>query len=143
MTISKLIEGREVADIVTCDVNDSVRDAVALLASQRIGAIPVMKAGSLAGIFSERDVIYCLADQGADCLDKKIGAVMTAPAITVERHAHIEDALAMMTRRRIRHLPVVDNGAMCGFISIGDLVKSQVDEVKLEAEALRNYIQTA
>lgn len=143
MTISKLIEGRHVADVITCDVNDSVRDTVALLASKRIGAIPVMKSGSLAGIFSERDVIYRLADQGADCLDKHVGEIMTAPAITVDVHAKIDDALAMMTRRRIRHLPVVDNGAMCGFISIGDLVKSRMDEVELEAEALRNYIQTA
>ncbi|MGB7373558.1 CBS domain-containing protein [Pontixanthobacter sp.] len=143
MTISKLIEGRRVTDVVSCDVSASVRDTVAILASKRIGALPVMKAGSLAGIFSERDVIYRLADLGADCLDKKVGEIMTAPAITVGPQTKIDDALAMMTRRRIRHLPVVDNGAMCGFISIGDLVKSRMDEVELEAAALRNYIQTA
>lgn len=143
MTISNLIEGRSVADIVTCDINDSVRDTVTLLATKRIGAIPVMKARTLAGIFSERDVIYRLADHGAACLDKRVGDIMTAPAITVDVQAKVDDALAMMTRRRIRHLPVLDNGVMCGFISIGDLVKSRMDAVELEAEAMRNYIQTA
>lgn len=143
MDISKLIEDRSAADVITCDVNDLVRDTIAVLAGKRIGALPVMKAGSLAGIFSERDVIYRMAEEGSVCLDKRVGEVMTAPAITVDAGAKVDDALAMMTRRRIRHLPVVNQGHMCGFISIGDLVKSRMDEVELEAEAMRNYIQTA
>ena len=84
-----------------------------------------------------------MADEGAACLEKSVGEVMTAPAITVDIDAKVDDALGMMTRRRIRHLPVVDNGAMCGFISIGDLVKLRMDEVERDAEAMRNYIQTA
>ena len=68
---------------------------------------------------------------------------MTAPAITVERGRTVLDALALMTKRRIRHLPVTDDGRMCGFISIGDLVKARLDEIEHEAEALREYIQTA
>ena len=66
-----------------------------------------------------------------------------APAITVERGRTVLDALALMTKRRIRHLPVTDDGRMCGFISIGDLVKARLDEIEHEAEALREYIQTA
>lgn len=143
MEIAQLIAGRASSETITCDVDMSVRDAVSLLASKRIGALPVMRAGEVAGIFSERDVLYRLADQGAGCLDKTVGEVMTAPAITVAPSTPVIKALALMTRRRIRHLPVVDGSAMCGFISIGDLVKSRIDEIEHEAEAMREYIQTA
>ncbi|MGB7409455.1 MAG: CBS domain-containing protein [Pontixanthobacter sp.] len=143
MDIAKLIADRSPGDIIACDANDPVRAVIAILAEKRIGALPVLRDGKLAGIFSERDVIYRMAEDGAACLDTQVGDVMTAPAITVEVRAKVDEALGLMTRRRIRHLPVLDNGAMCGFISIGDLVKSRIDEVKLEAEAMRNYIQTA
>ncbi|MXO91433.1 CBS domain-containing protein [Pontixanthobacter aquaemixtae] len=143
MEISQLIAGRASSDIFTCDVNDAVGDVVATLAGKRIGALPVMEGSQLAGIFSERDVIYRMADEGSACLEKKVGEVMTAPAITVETTAKVDEALGLMTRRRIRHLPVVENGVMCGFISIGDLVKARMDQVVLEAEAMRSYIQTA
>ncbi|MFZ1743280.1 MAG: CBS domain-containing protein [Pontixanthobacter sp.] len=143
MDIAQLIADRSDAEIITCDVNDTVRQVVGDLAQRRIGALPVMQAGQLAGIFSERDVIYRMAEVGAECLDRPVGEVMTSPAITVEKSAKVDEALGMMTRRRIRHLPVVENGAMVGFISIGDLVKSRMDQVQFEAEAMRNYIQTA
>ncbi len=68
---------------------------------------------------------------------------MTAPPISVKPTNTVLDALALMTKRRIRHLPVIDGDAMCGFISIGDLVKARLDEIEHEAEALRTYIQTA
>lgn len=143
MEIAQLIAGRASSETITCDADMSVRDAVTLLASKRIGALPVMRAGEVAGIFSERDVLYRLADQGAGCLDKTVGEVMTAPAITVAPSTPVIKALALMTKRRIRHLPVVDGSTMCGFISIGDLVKSRIDEIEHEAEAMREYIQTA
>ncbi|MDC0887269.1 CBS domain-containing protein [Altererythrobacter sp.] len=143
MDIAQLIAGRSPADIITVDANHTVREAVAVLAEKRIGALPVMKNGSIAGIFSERDVLYRLNDEGAACLDQLVGTVMTSPAITVEKSAKADEALGLMTRRRIRHLPVTDNGAFAGFVSIGDLVKSRIDEVEYEAAAMRDYIQTA
>ena len=76
-------------------------------------------------------------------LDKVVGQVMTAPPITVDLDTHILDALGLMTRRRIRHLPVLQGGRMVGFISIGDLVKYRIDHIQSEAEALRTYIQSA
>ena len=142
MEISQLIIGRSPADVISCDVNAPVREAVRLLASKRIGAVPVMENGALAGIFSERDVLYRMADEGEACLNRRVGDVMTAPAITVEKSSKVDEALGLMTRRRIRHLPVTENGAMCGFISIGDLVKSRIDEVEHEAQAMRDYILT-
>ena len=144
MDIAQIIASRPSSEIISCDVTTPMRDAVALLASKRIGALPVMQGGTVVGIFSERDVIYRLAAEGEVCLSSQLGAVMTAPAITVEPSTRVEDALGLMTRRRIRHLPVVDaSGAMSGFISIGDLVKSRMDKVENEAEAMRSYIQTA
>lgn len=143
MDIGKLIAGRARSEVISCPVGTSVREAIALLAERRIGAIPVMDGGRVAGIFSERDVIYRLAEEGDACLSRPLGEVMTAPAITVEPGTAVLDALGLMTRRRIRHLPVVENGEMCGFISIGDLVKARLDQIEHEAEAMRTYIQTA
>jgi CBS domain-containing protein len=143
MNIAQLIAGRAGAEIVTCDCDMTMREALALLARKRIGALPVTRDGLVVGIFSERDVIYCLEREGEASLDKPVGEVMTAPAIAVDPGTRIDDALALMTRRRIRHLPVMQGQRMCGFISIGDLVKSRIDSVEAEAEALRVYIQTA
>ncbi len=143
MDIARLLANRASSDVITCDVDMTMRDALAILATRRIGALPVMRHGEVAGIFSERDVIFCLEREGEGSLAKKVGEVMTAPAITVEPNAKVEEALELMTRRRVRHLPVVQNGAMCGFVSIGDLVKTQVDSLAQEAEAMRAYIQTA
>ncbi len=142
MEIAQLIAHRSAGEIVTCDAESSVAEACALLAEKRIGAVPVLENGSLAGIFSERDVLYNVAREGSECLTARVGDIMTAPAITVEKATKVDEALGLMTKRRIRHLPVTDNGAMCGFISIGDLVKSRIDEVEHEAQAMREYITT-
>lgn len=142
MKIAQLIASRAASDVIACDTRTRVADAIALLAEKRIGAIPVIEAGRVAGIFSERDVIYRLAQEGSACLDREVGDVMTAPAITIEPGMQVLEALALMTRRRVRHLPVVEHDTMCGFISIGDLVKSRIDEIAQEAEAMRTYIMT-
>ena len=130
-------------DVVTIDPESSLAQAVELLAEKRIGALPVIDDDRVVGIFSERDVIYCMAREDGACLDRPVGEVMTAPPITVNRAEQVDRALALMTKRRIRHLPVVENDRMVGFVSIGDLVKSRFDEVEREAEDLRSYIQTA
>lgn len=142
MTIARLIEGRN-ATIITCDASMEVRAAIALLSEKRIGALPVLQAGRVAGIFSERDVIYRLAADGPAMLQGRVGDVMTAPAVTVDPDTAILSALALMTRRRIRHLPVVRDDALIGFVSIGDLVKFRIDHIESEAEAMRSYIQSA
>lgn len=143
MTIGRLIAHRDPASVITCAADAILRDAVACLATQRIGALPVMADGRVVGILSERDVIYCLQAEGAAGLERPVREVMTAPPITVERATRVTDALGLMTRRRIRHLPVVEDGAMLGFVSIGDLVKDRIDEAERDAAALRHYITTA
>lgn len=142
MTIGRLIESRA-GTTITCEADASVREGVALLAEKRIGAMPVMEKGKIVGVFSERDVIYQLQAQGPAMLDRKLRDVMTSPAVTVEPDTTVLSALSLMTRRRIRHLPVVQDGAMVGLVSIGDLVKSRIEHIESEAEALRTYIQTA
>lgn len=142
MTIARMIAGRD-GDIVSCETTSTVGEAVALLAAKRIGAVPVLEKGEVVGIFSERDIVYQLAAQGPAMLDGSVGAVMTAPAVTVTPDTGALDALALMTRRRFRHLPVVEGAKMVGFVSIGDLVKYRIEMIEAEAEAMRNYIQTA
>ncbi len=141
MNIARIIAQRGPSDIIACDVATPVSQVVQTLASKRIGALPVLRDGRVVGIVSERDVIYRLADHGGACLDLPVEQIMTSPAITVEPSTTIDEALGMMTRRRFRHFPVVEDGALVAFISIGDLVKHKMDEVQHEAEALRNYIQ--
>jgi CBS domain-containing protein len=142
MTIAAILE-RKGHDVLTVDAATPVRDAVILLAEKRIGALPVMEGGRVAGIFSERDVIYCLKSDGAAMLDWPVGRVMTAPAITIEPKVAALAALSQMTKRRIRHLPVVDGGELVGFVSIGDLVAYRLNRIEQEAEAMRAYIQSA
>ena len=129
--------------MVSLDVGTSVRDAVGLLAGRRIGAVPVTRDGEVAGIFSERDVVYRLSTEGASILDKAVGDVMTAPAITVEPQTTVLAASSARARRRIRHLPVVEGGKLTGIVSIGDLVAYRLNRIEEVAEAMRNNIQKA
>jgi len=140
MTIATILATKG-SEVVTLSADHTVADAVKLLAERRIGAVPVMQGDQVAGIFSERDVIHCVAEHGAAGLERTVGEVMTAPAITVTRDEAALGALTLMTRRRVRHLPVVEDGRLIGFVSIGDLVKYRIDRIEADAEAMRNYIQ--
>lgn len=142
MTIAHVMERRD-QQIVSCSVDETVGEGAKLLAEKRIGAMPVLENGTVAGIFSERDLLYCIAREGQASLERSLGEVMTAPAITVEPQTSITDALSLMTHRRIRHLPVVQHGALVAFVSIGDLVKYRLDAVEAEARHMREYIATA
>jgi CBS domain-containing protein len=142
MTISVVLQGRDGA-VFSASPDESVAAVTARLAEKRIGALPIVEQGRVVGIFSERDVIYGLAAHGAALLSKRVGEVMTAPAITVEASFPALSALSLMTRRRIRHLPVVENDKLIGFVSIGDLVKYRIEKIEAEAAAMRDYIQMA
>ncbi len=131
------------SEVLTIVAGDRVADAVDKLAQHRIGALVVVDGGRIAGIISERDVIYCLRSHGAEVLDWPVSRVMTAPAITAEPSTPVLSALALMTERRIRHLPVAEDGRLIGIVSIGDLVKFRMDRIEAEAEAMRSYIQSA
>lgn len=142
MTVAAILEAKGTA-VVTARVDQPVGEVLALLAERRIGALPVMDGETVAGVLSERDIIYGLNERGAEILKLRAGAVMTAPAITVAREQTALNALAMMTRRRIRHLPVVENGRLIGLVSIGDLVARRINRIEHEAAAMREYIAGA
>ena len=139
MTIGAILASKG-NNVVSVSSNDRVSDAVALLAEKRIGAVPVIDSGRVVGIFSERDVVYSIARDGAAALEARIGDVMTAPAMTVDPDTAVMAGLSLMTKRRIRHLPVVRGDEVVGFISIGDLVKFRIDRIEAEAAAMRDYI---
>jgi len=142
MSVSRIIEGHDHA-IVSCTPDHSVHEAAMLLSEKRIGALPVLDGESIAGIFSERDLLNCISREGAQVLERKVGEVMTSSVITIEAKTDALAALSLMTKRRIRHLPVVDGARMVGFVSIGDLVKYRMDRIEEEAQAMREYITTA
>ncbi len=142
MTIQAILQGRE-GPIFSCSADQSVADAVAILSEKRIGALPVLDGDKVAGIFSERDVLHGIQNLGAAVMDKRVADVMTADVISVDLQKSAIGALSLMTKRRFRHLPVVEDGKLVGFISIGDLVKYRIDKIESEAAAMRNYIQSA
>ena len=142
MTIASVLRSKG-SEVETIAADASVFDAVRRLGEKRIGALLVIEGGRIAGIMSERDVIYCLRDEGADVLQSPVSQVMTAPAITAESTMSVLAALALITQRRMRQLPVVDGGDLKGIVSIGDLVKHRMERIEAEAEAMRTYIQSA
>lgn len=143
MSIARIIAGRPADQVITADAAQPVREAIALLARHRIGALPVMDGSRCVGVFSERDVIYCLATDDAAALDKPVSALMTGTPTTVGPETDAIEALTLITNRRIRHLPVVDGERFLGFVSIGDLVKFRLEAVEKQAEAMLSYIQMA
>lgn len=143
MSIAAILsaKGNDVASIAG---DAPLSDAVAELGTRRIGALLVMDGGEISGILSERDLIYSLKEHGAEVLDWPVNRAMSSPPIVIEPEMDALSALALMTQRRIRHLPVVTaDGELKGIVSIGDLVKHRIERIEAEAEAMRNYIQTA
>jgi CBS domain-containing protein len=134
-------KGRAVA---TIRPDETIGAAVDALISRNIGALVVTEDGErVDGIISERDIVHALTDRGAGLLSVKIAEVMTRRVITCEPSDTIEKLMAEMTNRRIRHFPVVQDGRLCGIVSIGDVVKNRLDEVEYEARSLRSFIAGA
>ncbi len=126
-------KGREV---ITVRSTDKVSVAVQKLAEKRIGAVVVEDKLKPVGIFSERDLVNALARSGPRAFDYEVRELMTTPLISAHPGDRIEAALALITTRRIRHLPIIDGGELVGLVSIGDLVKHRLDEKELEASVL-------
>jgi CBS domain-containing protein len=130
--------------IATIRPDATIADAVNMLHRERIGAIVVSEDGnSVDGILSERDIVIALAEQAADLLSRTVGEIMTRDVVTCEPGDTVGELMAEMTNRRVRHLPVVADGRLCGIVSIGDLVKNRLDEVEFEAQSLRSFIASA
>ena len=127
--------------VLTIQANATIAAAVEILHAEKIGALVVSDDGvGVEGILSERDVVRGLQKHGAALLDKPVSSFMTAPVKTCGMADDIQDIMAQMTRSRIRHLPVVEDGKLRGMISIGDVVKNRLEELEAEANALRDYV---
>ena len=131
------------ADVITAVPSDSIADISNILGENKIGAVLIVdRSGNLRGVVSERDIVRGLSDCGSDCLAQTAEDLMTSDLITTKPSETIDNVMSLMTDKRIRHLPVLDDGRLTGFISIGDVVKSRMDEVEREAAAMRDYIAT-
>jgi len=129
--------------LVSAKPADSIADVSRLLSQHGIGAVLVLNAhGGIAGILSERDIVRGLSRHGAEILARTADSIMTRDVLVCSPADTVEDVMHLMTARRIRHLPVVENGQLAGMISIGDVVKRHVAHTEMEAEALRQYIAT-
>ena len=134
-------KGRAVA---TIRPEDTVGAAVEALVSGNIGALVASEDGEhVDGIVSERDIVHALARHGDALLALTVAEVMTRPVVTCEPTQSVDELMAEMTNRRIRHFPVVRDGRLCGIVSIGDVVKSRLDEIEYEAKSLRSFIAGA
>lgn len=129
--------------VVTVTPDADVTALLALLAEHRIGAAIVSADGnSVEGIVSERDVVRALAERGASVLQESVQRICTLEVHTCAPDARLDDLMRVMTEQRIRHVPVVDGGALRGIVSIGDVVKRRMDELESERAALSDYITT-
>jgi CBS domain-containing protein len=128
-------------EVVTVTADTTVRRLLAVLAEHRIGAVVVSADGtSVDGIASERDIARALAKRGAAVLSEPVTAIYTAQVFTVTPQTSIEEVMRMMTQHRVRHAPVVADGGLRGIVSIGDVVKTRIDELETERAALTDYI---
>lgn len=118
----------------------SALDAVTLMAEKRIGAVLVVDDGKLIGIFSERDFTYKIGCYEKAPRDVKISEVMTRDPITISPEQSVNDCMALMTDKHVRHLPVIDQGQLIGVISIGDVVKDLIEELQFMVEQMEKYI---
>ena len=129
------------AEVTTMAADATLADAVRVLNEKRIGAVVITgRLGDIEGILSERDLVHALAERNIDLANVRISALMTRQVFTCTPETSIEELMRQMKQRRIRHLPVLNGGTLCGIISIGDVVKHRLMELESEATTLREYI---
>jgi CBS domain-containing protein len=132
------------SDVVTLESTATVRDLLAVLSRHGIGAVLVSADGRLpAGLVSERDIVRQLHVQSEALMDRPVEEIMTTEVVVCSPSDQVTSVLQTMTEQRFRHMPVMADGAVVGMVSIGDLVKSRIDELALERDQLSNYITGA
>ena len=120
----------------------AVLDAIRTMAERHVGALLVMEGEKLSGIVSERDYARKVILMGRSSADTPVRDIMTAAVITVQPETPVEKCMQIMTERRVRHLPVIENGRVVGMVSIGDLVKAVIAEQQQQIEQLESYIHS-
>ena len=138
-TLRQLL-GNKTAEVYSVAPNDSVIDAIRLMAQKGVGAVLVMEGAELVGIVSERDYARKVVLHGRSSADTAVREIMTAEVVTVGLQQTVAECMHIVTEHRIRHLPVKNGDEVVGVISIGDLVKAVIEEQQLELEHLQRYI---
>ncbi len=129
------------SEVATTRPYATIATVIRMMKLEGIGALVVSDDGqALGGIISERDIVLGLVDHGHELLEMRVAELMTRAVKTCTPEANVKDVMAEMTRSRVRHLPVLDGGKLCGIISIGDVVKNRLDELETETNVLRDYI---
>ena len=126
--------------VATVTPETTVTELLAGLADQNIGAMVVLGPNGLAGIVSERDVVRKLHERGAELLTRPVSEIMTSLVATCTPRDSVDDLSVLMTQNRVRHVPVVEEGQLAGIVSIGDVVKTRMEELETEQEQLQSYI---
>jgi CBS domain-containing protein len=140
MRIAEVLGSKANQDVVTISPDAGVRDLLALLAEHNVGALIVSRDGSTVdGIVSERDVVRHLHHDGT-VVNNTVGAIMTTTVETCPSDTLLDDLMKTMTERRVRHVPVVDDGRLVGIVSIGDVVKHRIDQLQFERDQLDSYV---
>ena len=140
MFVAEILK-RKGSTITSVTAEQPIAEALALMAQHRIGAVLVLDAGGgIAGILSERDLVRGMNKMGKALFDRTVGELMTSPVITCSPKDPVGAIEGMMTAQRFRHVPVIDDGKLVGIISIGDVVKTRIEEAEAEVDALRRYI---
>jgi len=138
--VSAILKGKGSA-VITAEPTENLLAISNLIAKHRIGAVIISEpGGTLLGILSERDIVNAVAASGARALDKPASEVMTRNLLTCEPGNSVDELMTIMTRSRVRHLPVVEQGRLVGIVSIGDVVKCKLDEASAEVGLLRDYV---
>jgi CBS domain-containing protein len=140
MTTVKQILDKKGYQVWTITADRSVYDALRLMGEKEIGALAVVDGDELVGILSERDYARKVVLKGKTSRETLVHEIMTHPVLTVSLQESVAECMTLMTDKRIRHLPVLDNGKLIGMISQGDLVKSIIDEQQFIIGQLENYI---
>lgn len=135
-----MILNRKGTAIWTISPNATVFEAIQLLARKNIGALPVMEGDRLIGIFSERDYTRKVALEGKTSQNTKVRDILTSHVATISPEDSVEDGMRLMTEKRVRHLPVMDNDRMVGFVSIGDMVNSIISAQSAAIDQMESYL---
>ncbi len=138
-TVQEIL-GRKGRSVVSIVADDSVLTAARLMNNRGIGSVVVLEDDELVGIFTERDILQRLVAERRDPGKTTIREVMTAPVITCRPEAKVEECVALITERRIRHIPVIDDDGLCGMITSGDILAHQVEEQADTIQYLNNYM---
>ncbi len=128
-------------DVATISGSATVSAAADQLTTRRIGALVVSEdQRTISGILSERDIVAAVAEHGPTVLMRRVSEIMSSPVLTCQPNATVDSLMALMTNKRVRHVPVVVDGELAGLVSIGDVVKHRVEELQIEARTLHDYI---